>query len=97
MQCYWFSSDNPTEMQWRKVEKFLIDEFNADASVQSPSNQQFPILDNATVERLSGDFLFSIWQKVDEGHTAVRFCTSWATKEENVDKLCDALRQFVNL
>ena len=59
--------------------------------VQSPSNQQFPILDNATVERLSGDFLFSIWQKVDEGHTAVRFCTSWATRPEAVDALIAAL------
>ena len=59
--------------------------------VQSPSNQQFPILDNATVERLSGDFLFSIWQKVDEGHTAVRFCTSWATRPDAVDALIAAL------
>ena len=25
LQCYWFSSDNPTETQWRKVEKYLID------------------------------------------------------------------------
>ena len=59
--------------------------------VQSPSNQQFPILDNATIEKLSSDFLFSFWQKVDEGHTAVRFCTSWATREEAVDALIAAL------
>ena len=59
--------------------------------VQSPSNQQFPILDNATMERLSGDFLFSLWQKVDENHTAVRFCTSWATRPEAVDALIAAL------
>lgn len=59
--------------------------------VQSPSNQQFPILDNATLERLSSDFLFSIWKKVDENHTAVRFCTSWATKPEAVDALIAAL------
>jgi threonine aldolase len=59
--------------------------------VQSPSNQQFPILDNATLERLSSDFLFSIWKKVDDDHTAVRFCTSWATKPEAVDALIAAL------
>ena len=59
--------------------------------VQSPSNQQFPILDNATVERLSSDFLFSFWQKVDDTHTAVRFCTSWATRPEAVDALIAAL------
>ena len=59
--------------------------------VQSPSNQQFPILDNTTMERLSSDFLFSFWQKVDDTHTAVRFCTSWATRPEAVDALIAAL------
>lgn len=55
--------------------------------VESPSNQQFPILDPETMERLSKDFRFSLWQKVDDEHTAVRFCTSWATKPEAVDAL----------
>jgi threonine aldolase len=59
--------------------------------VESPSNQQFPILDNATIERLSSDFLFSFWQNIDDTHSAVRFCTSWATKPEAVDALIAAL------
>lgn len=59
--------------------------------VKSPSNQQFPILDDATLQRLSKDFLFSVWQKVDETHTAVRFCTSWATRTEAVDALIAAI------
>jgi threonine aldolase len=59
--------------------------------VESPTNQQFPILDNETLERLSKDFRFSVWQKVDPEHTAVRFCTSWATKPEAVEALISAL------
>lgn len=59
--------------------------------VKSPTNQQFPILDNATFDRLSKDFLFSVWQKIDENHTAVRFCTSWATRPEAVDALIDSI------
>ena len=59
--------------------------------VDSPTNQQFPVLDNATMDRLSRDFRFSVWQKVDDGHTAVRFCTSWATKPEAVEALISAL------
>lgn len=59
--------------------------------VDSPSNQQFPILDNQTLERLSGDFRFSVWQKMDDNHTAVRFCTSWATRPEAVDALIEAI------
>lgn len=57
----------------------------------SPSNQQFPILPDEVLEKLGKDFLFSIWQKTDEKHTAVRFCTSWATSPEAVDKLLDAI------
>lgn len=59
--------------------------------VDSPTNQQFPILDNATMERLAKDFRFSVWQKVDSEHTAVRFCTSWATRPEAVEALIAAL------
>lgn len=61
--------------------------------VQSPSNQQFPILDNETLNRLSEDFRFSIWKKMDENHTAVRFCTSWATEPDAVDSLIKAIRR----
>lgn len=55
--------------------------------IESPTNQQFPILPNDLIEELSKDFLFSAWEKVDEDHTCIRICTSWATKPENVDKL----------
>lgn len=58
---------------------------------ESPSNQQFPILPDEVLEILGKDFLFSIWQKTDENHTAVRFCTSWATSPEAVDKLLNAI------
>lgn len=55
--------------------------------IDGPTNQQFPIFTNEQLNRLSTKYLFSIWQKVDEHHTAVRICTSWATKPENVDQL----------
>ena len=55
--------------------------------IDSPTNQQFPIFSNEQLDRLSIKYLFSIWQKVDDHHTAVRICTSWATKPENVDQL----------
>ena len=55
--------------------------------IDSPTNQQFPIFGNEQLDRLSTKYLFSIWQKVDDHHTAVRICTSWTTKPENVDQL----------
>ena len=54
---------------------------------ESRTNQQFPILSNDEVEALSEKYCFSRWEAVDPEHTAVRFCTSWATKEEAVEAL----------
>ena len=59
--------------------------------IDSPTNQQFPIMDNATYERLSRQFLFDFWGRVDDNHVAVRICTSWATKAENVAALIKEL------
>ena len=30
---------------------------------------------------------FDLWDKLDEEHQVVRFATSWATKEQDVDAL----------
>ena len=59
--------------------------------VDSPTNQQFPILTDAQHAQLAESFLGDWWCRVDASHVAVRFCTSWATKEENVDLLCAAI------
>ena len=55
--------------------------------LESPTNQQFVILDNDTIERLKKDVGFERWEIVDEDHTAVRFATSWSTTNEDLDKL----------
>ena len=60
--------------------------------VDSPSNQQFVILPDAVFEKLKDDFAFEYQARVDDTHSAVRICTCWATKEENVEALLAALR-----
>lgn len=30
---------------------------------------------------------FSFWEKYDDTHTVIRFATSWATKEKDIDAL----------
>lgn len=59
--------------------------------IESPTNQQFPILTNAQMETLSKEFLFSEWVRLDAERMVVRFCTSWATKVENVQRLIAAI------
>ncbi|MCQ2508798.1 MAG: beta-eliminating lyase-related protein, partial [Dorea sp.] len=55
--------------------------------MESPTNQQYLVLDNETMAKLSEKVGFSFWEKVDDTHTAIRFCTSWATTKEKVDEL----------
>ena len=54
---------------------------------KSPTNQQFPILTQTQRDKLGEKYAFSFWQAMDEDRAAVRFCTSWATREEDVDAL----------
>ncbi len=59
--------------------------------VDSPTNQQFVILPNDVLDRLSQRFILSPWEPLPNGHTVVRICTSWATKDENVEALIEEL------
>ena len=61
------------------------------------TNQIFPILSDKCLEQLAKDFCFTEMERVSETHRAVRFCTSWATTEENVAKLCEALKTLAKL
>lgn len=55
------------------------------------TNQQFIILPNDKLQELSKEFVFFKWKKIDENNTVIRICTSWATTEENVDKLIEKM------
>ncbi len=62
--------------------------------VHSAANLIFPILPDELLEKLKCEFTFCEQTRIDEKHRAVRFCTSWATKEENVDALCRRLKEL---
>lgn len=53
----------------------------------SRTNQQFPILPDELLSKLGEKYAWSFWERVDEAHSAVRFCTSWCTRPEDVDAL----------
>ena len=60
--------------------------------VDSPTNQQFPILPDEHLAVLKKKYAYSDQQRMDAGHSAVRFCTSWATKAEHVQQLIEDIR-----
>lgn len=59
--------------------------------LESPTNQQFVILENSYMERIGRQVGFDVWQPYDENHTVVRFATSWATTRDQIEKLREIL------
>lgn len=64
----------------KKGYRFLFD---------SPTNQQFLILEDEQLARLEERVGFSFWEKYDESHTVVRLATSWASRKEDVQNLLE--------
>jgi len=71
-----------------------LDALQVSYLVPTNTNQIFPIMPDTILAELGKDFAFSEIERVDENHRAIRFCTSWATREENVDALCNALKRL---
>ena len=69
-------------------------EFGYSMLVEGVTNQIFPVLPDAHLDILQKDFTFSEQVRIDSEHRAVRFCTSWATNEQTVNALCDALKML---
>lgn len=63
--------------------------------IKSPTNQQFVILDNSVMDKLSKKVSFSYWEKYDDCSTVVRFATSWATTDEDLTALEKVLDEIV--
>lgn len=61
--------------------------------VESPTNQQFVMLTEEQFRKISKDHISEYMGKNGNYHT-VRFCTSWATKREDVDVLLAAIAEL---
>lgn len=55
--------------------------------LDSPTNQQFFVLPNDVMDRISKVATFEMWGPRGEKETTVRFVTSWATRQEDVEEL----------
>ncbi|MGM0395864.1 MAG: threonine aldolase family protein [Bacillota bacterium] len=87
---YFEISKNAIQMAMKIREAFK--EKGCEFLYDSPTNQQFPILTHDQIEKLSQDYSFQYWSKVNETKDAVRFCTSWITNEKNVEKLVEDIK-----
>lgn len=67
--------------------KGILESKNVEFYLKSPTNQQFVILENERIQELKKDIMFSFWETYDENRTVIRFVTSWATTEEDLEVL----------
>ncbi len=59
--------------------------------IDSPTNQQFFVIENSKMHELEPHVLFTHWEPADEEHTVCRFVTSWATTEEDLQALAEVV------
>lgn len=71
--------------------KAILHEKGVEFYLESPTNQQFVILEDERVEELKKSISFSFWEKADEHRTVIRLATSWSTTAEDLAALRAAL------
>ena len=87
---YWQIASHANKLAKRIKEAFMNNGFNM--AFDSPTNQQFIIVDDAFVNKVQEKFSCSLFERRANGKCVIRFCTSWATPEAAVDELVD----FIN-
>lgn len=63
--------------------------------IPSQTNMQFPILTKEQQQAIMQKYVPEFWCKYDDTHDVVRFCTSWATREEAVNELCKDIESLL--
>jgi threonine aldolase len=82
---YWENARHANQMA-QKLQKGLETK-GFPMLLHSPTNQIFPVVPNELLPQLQSLCRFEVWQQQDDTHTIIRFVTSFATREEDVDGL----------
>lgn len=59
----------------------------------STTNQQFVLLSDGELKRMSDHFVVERWGRNADGLNIVRICTSWATTDEHVDQFISFIKE----
>ena len=63
--------------------------------VDSPTNQLFPVVPDTLLAKLREKYAVTYMNRVDESHSCIRLCTSWATRENDVRAFCMDLEEYM--
>lgn len=75
--------------------KGILKKNNVPFYLESPTNQQFVIVEDKVMEKLAHEVAFSFWEKADDTHTVIRFVTGWSTTNEDIAKLESVLESVL--
>ncbi len=89
---YFRISRHAIEMAEKMKELFV--RYGLSFYLDSPTNQQFVILEDARMEAMKKRVAFSFWEKADATHTVVRFATGWSTTDQDLETLETALKEY---
>ena len=90
---YWQISDHALQMADRL--RTALTEAELPMQVNSPTNQLFPVVPDTLLARIREKYAVTYMNRVDETHSCIRLCTSWATREEDVLSFCQDLKQMM--
>lgn len=91
----YFENARHADKQAMKIKKAFT-EAKIPFLFESFTNQQFPVLTRGQNKKLSEDFDYEPWEQLDDNRIAVRFVTSWATTDDNVGRLINAIKSIGN-
>lgn len=74
--------------------KHAFSEKGIPAYIESFTNQQFVVVNHEQMEQLAQNYVFEFETKVDDTHNCIRFCTSWSTKQEEIDALVADIKKL---
>ncbi|WP_024990438.1 threonine aldolase family protein [Segatella albensis] len=78
-------------MQMAMKLKAVFEHHGFRMGIDSPTNQQFVILSPEQKKILMQKIAFEVWEPINENEILCRFVTSWATTEEDIKALDEAL------
>lgn len=73
-----------------KMRKAFIDK-GYEFYIETVTNQIFVVLENEKLDELRQNVAFGFWERLDENRTVVRFASSWATTDEDINMLLQYL------
>ena len=82
---YFEISKNAIDMAEKLRDMFLSRGYSL--FIDSPTNQQFIIIEDSRLEEIKKQVRYDYWERYDETRSVVRFATSWATTDEDLERL----------